>query len=157
MIAGNKKLSYGQLAADASRLPVPEVKLREPGDWKLIGRSQKRLDARAKINGTAKYGIDIHFPGLLTAVVAHPPVFGGRARSIDDSATKAIPGVREVIAIPTGIAVLADHFWAAKSGRDALRIEWENGINENLDSKTQLEEYDRSAKRGCRNCINKVC
>ena len=146
VIAGDQKISYGQLANDAARLPVPDVTLREPKDWKLIGKSQKRLDAPVKVNGVAKYGIDIHFPGLFTAVVAHPPVFGGKVKSFDDRAAKAIPGVRQVISIPTGIAVIADQFWAAKLGRDALKIVWENGVNENINSKTQLEEYRRLSK-----------
>jgi len=146
VIAGSKKISYGEVANGASKLPVPEVKLHEPKDWKLIGKSQKRLDAPAKINGSAKYGIDIQFPGLLVAVVAHPPVFGGKVKSFDDSAANAIPGVRQIISIPTGIAVIADHFWAAKSGRDALKIEWDNGSNENINSKTQLEEYSKLSK-----------
>ena len=146
VIAGDQKLSYGQLANDAAKLPVPEVTLREPKEWKLIGKSQKRLDAPVKVNGVAKYGIDIHFPGLLTAVVARPPVFGGKVKSFDDGPAKATPGVRQVIAISTGVAVIADHFWAAKSGRDALKIEWENGVHENINSKTQLEEYRRLLK-----------
>lgn len=146
VIAGDKKISYGEIAADASKLPVPEVKLREPKDWKLIGKSQKRLDAPAKTNGSAIYGMDIQFAGLLTAVVAHPPVFGGKVKSFDDSGAKAIQGVRQIISIPTGIAVIADHFWAAKSGCDALKIEWDNGANENINSKSQLEEYGRLSK-----------
>lgn len=146
VIAGDKKLSYGQVANDAAKLPVPEVTLREPKDWKLIGKSQKRLDAAAKINGTATYGIDVQFDGLLVAVVAHPPVFGGKVKSFDDSAAKVIPGVKQIIVVPTGIAVLADHFWAAKTARDALKIEWEHGVNETIDSKKQLEEYSRLSK-----------
>lgn len=146
VIAGDKKISYGQVANDASKLPVPEVTLREPKDWKLIGKPQKRLDAAVKINGTAKYGIDVQFDGLLVAVVAHPPVFGGKVKTFDDNAAKAIPGVQQIIAVPTGIAVLADHFWAAKTGRDALKIEWDNGSNATIDSKKQLEEYSRLSK-----------
>jgi isoquinoline 1-oxidoreductase beta subunit len=146
VIARDQKISYGQVAGDAATLPVPDVTLREPKEWKLIGKSQKRLDAAAKINGTAKYGIDVQFPGLLVAVVAHPPVFGGKVRSFDDSAAKAIQGVKQVISVPTGVAVLADNFWAAKTGRDALTIEWENGANETINSKMQLEEYSRLSK-----------
>jgi isoquinoline 1-oxidoreductase beta subunit len=121
VIADDKKISYGKLATDAAKLPVPDVTLREQANWKLIGKSQKRLDAPVKVNGSAKYGMDVHFPGLFTAVVAHAPVFGGSVVSFDDSAAKAIPGVRQIIAIPTGVAVVADHFWAAKKGRDALK------------------------------------
>jgi isoquinoline 1-oxidoreductase subunit beta len=146
IIAAGKKISYGEVATEASLLSVPSPKLREPKDWKYIGQSQKRLDNPEKINGTAKYGIDIQFPGLLTAVVAHAPVFGGKVKWFDAGKTKAIKGVRHVVEIPTGIAVIADSFWAAKLGRDALKIEWENGVNENIDSNIQLKEYSQLSK-----------
>lgn len=149
VIAGNKRVSYGQLAADASKLPLPVVKLREPGDWKYIGKSQRRLDSHEKINGQARFGLDIRFPGLLTAVVAHPPVFGGKVRSFDAAAARSVRDVVDVIQVPTGIAVLAKHYWAAKLGRDALKIEWDPGENENINSKQQEEEYRRlSATKG---------
>jgi isoquinoline 1-oxidoreductase beta subunit len=146
VIAGDKKVSYGEVATDASKLPSPSVNLREPKDWKYIGKSQKRLDNPEKINGKAKYGIDIQFPGLLTALVAHAPVFGGKVKSFDASKANAIEGVRDIVQIPTGIAVLADNFWAAKKGREALVIEWENGENENIASKALIDEYSRLSK-----------
>lgn len=143
VIADGRRISYGEVATEASKLPIPSVKLREPKDWKYIGKSQKRLDNPDKINGKAIYGLDIQFPGLLTAVVAHAPVFGGKVRSFDAGSAKAIQGVRDVVQIPIGIAVLADHYWAASLGRDALKIEWDLGANESIDSHTQLEEYRR--------------
>ncbi|MCF0052647.1 xanthine dehydrogenase family protein molybdopterin-binding subunit [Dyadobacter sp. LJ53] len=143
VIAVKQRISYGEVAKEASMLPVPDVKLREPGKWKLIGKSQKRLDNPEKINGKATYGIDIRLPGLLTAVVAHAPVFGGKVKTFDDSKAKLIQGVRDVVEIPSGIAVLADHYWAAKSGRDALIIEWDDGENKSIDSKKLLEEYQK--------------
>ena len=146
VIAGDKKLSFGEVATDASILPRPVVKLREPKDWKYIGKSQKRLDGAEKINGKAKYGIDIQFPDLLTAVVAHAPVFGGKVKSFDAGAANAIKGVRYIVQIPTGIAVLADNFWAAKKGRDALIIDWDNSENEHIESKTIADEYSKLAK-----------
>jgi len=103
------------------------------------------LDAPDKVNGTAKYGMDVHFPGLLTAVVAHSPVIGGKVISFDASAAKAVTGVRDVVEIPTGIAVIADHFWAAKKGRDALKIVWDPGPNTGLNSVAQLENYRKLA------------
>lgn len=146
VIWGNRKISYGEVAAEAAALPTPSVKLRGPDGWKYIGKAQKRLDSREKSNGKAKYGMDIDFPDLLTAVVAHPPVFGGIAKSFDASRTKAISGVRDVVQIPEGIAVIADHFWAAKQGRDALQIDWDPGVNKNIDTDTLLEEYRELAK-----------
>ena len=146
VIAGSKRISYGDVATEASTLPIPVVKLREPKEWKYIGKSPKRLDTPEKINGKAVYGLDIQFPGLLTAVVAHAPVFGGTVKSVDATKAKTIKGVRDVVQIPTGVAVLADNFWAAKRGRDALKIDWNLGANITLDSTGQLEEYRRLAK-----------
>ncbi|WAC14656.1 molybdopterin cofactor-binding domain-containing protein [Dyadobacter pollutisoli] len=155
VVAGDKRLSYGELATEASTLPQPTVTLREPKDWKIIGKSKKRLDSPEKITGKAIYGMDIHFPGLLTAVVAHAPVFGGKVKSFDASETKKIVGVREVIGIPSGVAVIADNFWAAKKGRDALKIEWEHGANESMDSHQQLEDYRKLAQTKGKNVSQK--
>ena len=142
VIAGNKKASYGELAAMAATMPVPaNVALRPASDWKYIGKGVKRLDGPAKVNGTAKFGMDMQFAGLLTAVVAHSPVYGGKVKSFDATAAKAMPGVKDVVEIPGGIAVIADHFWAAKNGRAALKIEWDNVGNEAFNSATQLENY----------------
>lgn len=146
VIAGGKKLSYGELATEASTLPVPQnVTLRPPAQWKLIGKGVKRLDASVKTNGQAKFGMDIQFPGMLTAVVAHAPVFGGKVKSFDASGAKAVPGVKEVVEIPTGIAVIADHFWAANQGRKALKIIWDDGVGANLSTKTQVDAYQKLA------------
>lgn len=146
IVCGDRRLSYGEVAADAAKLPAPVVKLREPDNWKYIGKSHKRLDSPEKVNGQAKYGMDIQFPGLLTAVVARPPVFGGKVRSFDASRAKAINGVRDVVQIPEGIAVIADHYWAAKQGRDALQVDWDPGKNTDIDSNTLLEAYSQLSK-----------
>jgi isoquinoline 1-oxidoreductase beta subunit len=146
VIAGDQRISYGAVATEASTLPIPSVKLREPGEWKYIGKSQKRLDNPGKINGQAQYGLDVQFPGLLTAVVAHAPVFGGKVRSFDATKAKTITGVRDVVQIPEGIAVLGDHYWAAKLGLDALTIAWDHGVNEKIDTHQQLEEYRALSK-----------
>jgi isoquinoline 1-oxidoreductase beta subunit len=145
VISGTRRVSYGEVAAEAAALPTPSVKLREPGEWKYIGKTQKRLDSREKITGKARYGMDIGFPGLLTAVVAHPPVFGGKVRSFDASKAKAVNGVRDVVLIPEGVAVIADHFWAAKQGRDALQVDWDPGEHGNMDSDALLERYSKLA------------
>ncbi|GAB4022638.1 xanthine dehydrogenase family protein molybdopterin-binding subunit [Spirosoma koreense] len=146
VIVGNQKIGYGELAAEAATLPVPTVSLREPKDWKYIGKSMKRLDASVKINGKARYGIDMQFPDLLTALVAHAPVFGATVKSFDATKARAVKGVRQVIQVPTGVAVLADTFWAAKVGRDALTIDWDLGENATFDSKKQVAEYRALAK-----------
>ncbi|SFD01608.1 isoquinoline 1-oxidoreductase, beta subunit [Chitinophaga sp. CF118] len=146
VIAGTKRASYGELSAAASTLPPPkDVPLRGPKDWKYIGKGAKRLDAPAKVNGTAKFGMDMQFPGMLTAVMAHPPVYGSKVKSFDATKAKAIPGVRDVVQVSTGVAVIADHFWAAKKGRDALKIEWINSAIASFDSVAQLAEFRQLA------------
>ncbi|MGH7672002.1 MAG: molybdopterin cofactor-binding domain-containing protein [Gemmatimonadales bacterium] len=146
VIAGDRRARYGELAEAAARLPAPKtVPLKEPRQWKIIGKPTKRLDTPEKITGRAQFGMDVRFPGLLTAVVARPPVFGGKVRSLDATAAQAIPGVRKVVRVPTGVAVVADHFWAAKLGRDALKIEWDLGPNAGLDSTALREQFSRLA------------
>ncbi|MEO6230048.1 MAG: xanthine dehydrogenase family protein molybdopterin-binding subunit [Ferruginibacter sp.] len=146
VISGDKKAGFGELAAAAAALPAPtNVVLKPASEWKYIGKGMKRLDAPAKVNGTAKFGMDMQFPGMLTAVVAHPPVMGGKVKSFDATAAKAVPGVKDVVQIPTGVAVIADHFWAAKKGRAALKIQWDAGVNATLTSATQLKEYQALA------------
>lgn len=143
VMAGSNKLLYGEIASEASRLPVPSVSLRKPDEWRLIGKPQRRLDLSGKINGVAKYGLDIQFPGLLTAVVARPPVFGGKVKSFDSTTAKAINGVRHVVEVRSGIAVVGDHYWAAKLGREALKVEWESGPGGIEDSKALQERYSK--------------
>ena len=124
----NRRLTYGALAQRAAALPVPaDVQLKDPKDWHLAGKPTKRLDTRFKVNGTAQFGIDVRVPGMLTAVVARSPVFGGKVTSFDATAAKAIPGVRHVVQISSGIAVVGDGYWPAKQGRDALKVSWDEG------------------------------
>jgi isoquinoline 1-oxidoreductase beta subunit len=146
VLSGDKKLSYGELAEAAAKLEAPKsVTLKDPKDWKIIGKATKRLDGPEKINGTAIFGQDIHFDGLLTAVVARSPVFGGSVKSFDASASKKIKGVRNVVQVPTGVAVIADNYWTAKQGRDALKVDWDLGPNAKLDSQALLEEFRKLA------------
>ncbi|HEV2085109.1 MAG TPA: xanthine dehydrogenase family protein molybdopterin-binding subunit, partial [Gemmatimonadales bacterium] len=146
VISGSKRARYGELAEAAAKLPTPKtVPLKDPKDWKLIGKPTKRLDTPEKITGRARFGIDVQFDGLLTAVVARSPVFGGKVKSLDDTKAKAVPGVRWVVQVPSGVAVVADHFWAAKLGRDALEVVWDLGPNAKLDSAALREEFDRLA------------
>ena len=147
VLAGNRRARYGELAAAAAALPVPKtVPLKDPKQWKLIGKPTKRLDTPEKITGRARFGMDVQFPGLLTAVVAHPPVFGGTVKSFEAAPAKAVAGVRHVVQVPSGVAVVADHFWAAKLGRDALKVEWDAGPNAALDSAALRERFRALAK-----------
>ena len=146
VIAGDKRLRFGELADDAAKLPMPAtVALKDPADWRVIGRPTRRLDTPEKIDGRAVFGLDVKFDGLLTAVVARSPVFGGKVKSFDDSAAKAVPGVRKVVQVPTGVAVVADHFWAAQQGREALKIDWDLGAGATLDSAAILADLRRLA------------
>ncbi|SHN18892.1 xanthine dehydrogenase family protein molybdopterin-binding subunit [Chitinophaga sp. CF418] len=149
VIVGDKKLSYGELAEEAATLPVPtEVPLKDRADWKFIGKPVKRLDTPAKVKGEAIFGMDIHFPGMLTALVARSPVPGASVKTYNAKATLAVPGVRQVVVVPGGVAVLADNFWAAKKGRDALKIDWELGQAVRINSATLLSEFRQRANEG---------
>lgn len=150
VINGDKKISYGELAERAAGLDTPKaVTLKQPKDWKIIGKATKRLDGPEKINGTAIFGQDIHFDGLKIAMVARSPVFGGTVKSYDASAAKQIKGVQNVVQVPTGVAVIAEHYWAAKQGRDALKVEWDLGAGASLDTPAMLAQYrELAAKPG---------
>lgn len=133
--ATGRRLKYGALAADAATLPVPtDVPLKQPKDFRLIGTPAKRLDARAKVNGTAVYGIDVRPPGVRIATLAQSPVFGGKLRSVDDRDAKAVKGVRQIVQLDDCVAVVADHMGAAMKGLAALKIEWDDGPNGQLTS-----------------------
>ncbi len=136
VIAPNgKKLSYGALVAAASARAVPaNPTLKDSKDFKLLGKPLKRLDTPAKVNGTAKYGIDAQVPGLLVAVMARAPLPGAKLASANEAKAKAVKGVRQVITLPSGVAVLADGYWAAKTGRDALEVRWDLGAHADLSS-----------------------
>lgn len=144
---GDRKAGYGELAEAAMALPVPEtVTLKDPSDFRIIGRPTPRLDAPAKSSGRQDFGIDMRLPGQLTAVVARPPVFGARLASVDDGAARAVRGVKAVLRVPLnggaeGIAVVADGYWQATQGRDALTLGWDISAVEKVDSERQLADY----------------
>lgn len=150
---GGSTLTYGELAEAAMALPVPEkVTLKDPKDFRIIGTPTTRIDARAKSSGRQDFGIDTRLPGQLTAVVAHPPVFGARLTTVDDSAARAIKGVKAVLRVPVdrggeGVAVVADGFWAARQGRDALKLQWNTAAVEKADSERLLAQYRELAAR----------
>src|SRR4051812_48167550 len=140
-----RRLKYGELAADAARLPVPEkVALKQPADFKLIGTPAKRLDTPAKVNGSAVYGIDARPPGVKIATLAQSPVFGGRVKSVNDTAAKAVKGVRQIVRLDDAVAVVADHMGAAKKGLAALKIEWDEGPHAKLDTQQIVTELEQA-------------
>jgi isoquinoline 1-oxidoreductase beta subunit len=144
---GGKKASYGALAEAAGRLPVPEkVVLKEAKDFRFIGKPTRRIDAAGKVNGATKFGLDMKLPGLLTAVVAHPPVFGAKVKSFNAEKVKAVLDVTHVVQTSNGVAVVGKTFWAAKKGRDALEIEWDRGPVATLSTEALRTKYLALAK-----------
>lgn len=147
-----RSFRYGELVSDAAQLPIPDlhkVPLKNSSDFSIVGKDFKRLDAPAKTNGSARFGIDMSTPGMLYAVVARCPVFGGKVASFDATKTKAVPGVRDVIQFETagrgasttgGVAVLADNSWAAMQGRKALEVHWDEGPA-STESSEQLQKH----------------
>ncbi len=126
--ASRRSVSYGDVAEAASSLDVPsEPRLKDPKDFRLIGRRVPLVDTKAKVSGQARFGIDTRVPGMLFATAIHPPVFGDSVRSVDDSKARAVAGVKDVVRIPAGVAVVADSTWAAIKGARALAIEWQSG------------------------------
>jgi isoquinoline 1-oxidoreductase subunit beta len=140
-----RRIGYGELAADAARTSVPEsMALKRPEDFKLIGTPAKRLDTSAKVNGTAVYGIDVRPPGVKIATLAQSPVFGGRVKSVNDAAAKAVKGVRQVVQLDDAVAVVADHMGAAKKGLAALVIEWDDGPHANLSTNDIVNDLEKA-------------
>jgi isoquinoline 1-oxidoreductase subunit beta len=128
--ANGARLSYASLTEAASQLPIPaNVPTKDPKDFKLIGKPLKRLDTPGKVNGAAQFGIDARQPGMVYAVLARCPVFGGKVASFDATKAKAVPGVKNVIQTSGGVAVVAENTWAAMQGRKALAVKWDEGAN----------------------------
>jgi isoquinoline 1-oxidoreductase beta subunit len=144
---GRRKLSYGQLAEAAAKVPVPQqVKLKEPKDFKVIGKPTRRIDSADKVSGRTQFGIDVQRKDLHTAVVAHPPVFGAKVGSFAVDKVKAVPGVTHVVELRNGIAIVGKNFWAAKKGRDALEVQWELGHNAGLSTEALGKQFRETAK-----------
>jgi isoquinoline 1-oxidoreductase subunit beta len=143
-----RSIKYGALAADAAGMPVPEkIALKRPQEFKLIGTPAKRLDTPAKVNGTAVYGIDVRPQGVKIATLAQSPVFGGRVKSVDDTAAKTVKGVRQIVRLDDAVAVVADHMGAAKKGMAALKIEWDDGPHAKLSTEDIARELDQATLR----------
>jgi isoquinoline 1-oxidoreductase beta subunit len=140
-----RRVKYGELAADAARMPIPkDVALKRPEEFKLIGTPAKRLDASGKVNGTAIYGMDARPPGVKVATLAQSPVFGGRLKSVDDAAARAVKGVRQIVRLDDAVAVVADHMGAAKKGLEALKIEWDEGTHAGLSTQDVARELEQA-------------
>ncbi|MCF2518788.1 xanthine dehydrogenase family protein molybdopterin-binding subunit [Dyadobacter sp. CY351] len=149
VIAGGMKIDYGDLVNDAAKLKPPaEVPLKTPAHWKIIGKSKKRLDTPDKSNGKAIFGIDVREPDALTAVIARVPLEGSVIKSYDKEKALSIPGVKQVVEIPQGVAVLGDNFWVARRGRDALNVQWDLKENAKIDSRSLLADYKKRADQG---------
>jgi len=146
--SSERQLGYGELAGRAAKLPVPEtVFLKEPDEFRLIGTPQKRLDTPVKTNGTARFGSDVRVPEMWMATVVRCPVFGGKPRRIDSAKAEALPGVRRVLTIPNGVAVVAEHTWEAFKGASLLQIDWDFGDGAAIGS-GQISELFRKLAEG---------
>ena len=148
---GGQSAKYAELAKDAARQPVPaSVKLKDPSQFRLVGKKVRRLDSRPKCDGSLKFGLDLDLPGMKVAVVARPPVFGARVKNVDATAARGVEGVRDVFEIPlaqgTGVAVVADKFWPAKQARDRLKIDWDFSGVQRVDSSQLREQYKKTAR-----------
>jgi len=144
--AGGHKATFGSLVGRAATLPIPDtVKLKDPKDFKLIGHHSPRVDVPAKVDGSAQFTLDVVLPGMLVALLKRPPLFGATVKSFDPAPATAVPGVVNVVQVPRGVAVIARSFWAAKQGRDALVVEWDDTHAEKRSSDALMGEYRRLA------------
>lgn len=143
--ATGRRLKYGELAADAATMPIPSsITLKAPQAFKLIGTPAKRLDAPAKVNGTAVYGIDARPQGVKFAALAQSPVFGGRVKTVEDAAAMAVKGVRQIVRLDDAVAVVADHMGAARKGLAALKIDWDDGAHAKLSTGAIVRELEQA-------------
>jgi len=144
-----RKVSYGAIASEAAKIAPPpeaELKLKQPSEFKILGKATRRHDIPPKVNGKAIFGIDVKRPGLLTAVVARSPVLGGKVRSFNAGGAMKVKGVKKVVQVSSGVAVVADSFWAAKKGRDALEITWDEGAMASVSSPDLYKSWAELAK-----------
>jgi isoquinoline 1-oxidoreductase beta subunit len=149
-LASSRRLDYGELADAAAALPVPardSVTLKQPEDFTLIGTPARRLDAPDKVDGRAEFGIDTRLPGMKIAAIAISPVFGGKPKSVNEAAARAVKGVRQVVLIDEAVAVVADHMWAAKKGLTAAAIQWDEGANAAVDSAGIIRQLEEASQQ----------
>ena len=146
-VPSGRRSQYGALAAEAAGMPIPkDVPLKQPKDFSLIGTPAKRLDTPSKVNGAAIYGIDVRPPGVKIATLAQSPAFGGRLKTVDDRAARAVKGVRQIVQLDDAVAVVADHMGAAKKGLAALKIEWDDGPNATLTTDMIAKELEKATR-----------
>jgi isoquinoline 1-oxidoreductase beta subunit len=146
--ATKRSATYGSLANAAAQVTPPtDVPLKDPKNFTVIGKPTRRLDTPAKLNGTAQFGLDVRVPGMLTAVIARPPVFGAQAIKFDASETLKVSGVKMVEQVPAGVAVIAERFWPAKIGRDKLKVDWDLGPNAELSTEKMLRDFAELGKK----------
>ena len=157
---GNQSARYAELAEDAARRPVPEkVSLKNPSEFRIIGKPVRRLDGRAKCDGSQKFSLDLDLPGMKIAVIARPPLFGARVKGFDDKEARGMAGVREVFEIPlvkgSAVAVVADRFWTARQARERLKIEWDLSGVERADSMELRGRYKKLARTAGNVAVNR--
>ncbi|RYZ69643.1 MAG: xanthine dehydrogenase family protein molybdopterin-binding subunit, partial [Proteobacteria bacterium] len=149
MVTHPKKgsLTYGELAEEANKLPLPEKPpMKDPKDYKIIGQSLKRVDAPAKTNGTAIFGIDVKVPGMIYAVVARPPLAGSKLKSMKESDAKKVRGVIDVVKFEDRVAVLAKNTYAAIKGREVLNAQWDVSANKDISDTSLMTSFKEKAK-----------
>lgn len=143
----NRRLNYGELVADAARLPLPATpSLKSPRDYKIIGRPTARIDGRDIVSGKARYGVDVKVAGMLHASLERPPWSGAKAKNMQEDKARAVRGVRNILKLPHGIAVVADSTWAAIKGRTALAVQWENPPADAFDSNSHFKQLEAAAR-----------
>jgi len=152
--SSGRTLRYGELVNKTDGIPIPEnVQLKKPHEFKIIGQPMSRLDTRIKSDGSAVFGIDVKIPGMLIATVVHPPFFSKQIKSLNSKKVMASPGVRQVLVIDTGIAIVADTFWQAKSAMDLLEIEWDTDENQDINSELLFKRWAEMAKEEGKTCF----
>jgi isoquinoline 1-oxidoreductase beta subunit len=148
VLHGKERLSYGALAEDAAKLPIPkEITLKPATEFTLVGKPAKRIDTAAKLDGSATYGIDVKLPGMLHGAIAQCPTLGGKLASFDGSAAEAMPGVKKIVGVGNGVVVVADHYWQARKALEAVKITWDPGANANLGSQGIRSRLRNAATR----------
>lgn len=146
---GGKKASYGQMAAAAARMPVPEKPaIKDPKNFRIVGKPTKRLDTPVKVNGSATFGIDVKLPGMVYAALQQCPVIGGKVKGFDAAQAKGMPGVQAVVQISDGVAVVADSWWRAKKALETVKVQWDEGAGATLSDASILAGNREALKSG---------
>jgi isoquinoline 1-oxidoreductase beta subunit len=155
VVNGRKRLTFGELAEAAAKLPVPtEVTLKPTNEFTLVGKPAKRLDTASKLDGSAVYGIDVKLPSMLHGAFAQCPTLGGKLASFDAVQAKTMPGVKDVVGTDNGVVVIADHYWQAYKALGAVKIKWDTGANASLDNDTIRARLRKAANRNGRSVRN---